>query len=67
MGVSHANSGGISDNDLAWALGGGADFDLRGRFALRLIQVDYVATRFASSFQHHFRYSGGLVIRIGKK
>jgi opacity protein-like surface antigen len=66
-GVSHASAVGVSDNDAAWALGGGADFDISGRFVLRLFQIDYVGTHFASATQHHLRYSGGVVMRFGKK
>lgn len=69
VGVSHGNAPAVSFSDtvLAWAGGGGVDIRLRERFAVRVAQVDYFGTRYAGVLQHHFRYSGGLVIKFGRK
>ncbi|MBO0720343.1 MAG: outer membrane beta-barrel protein [Blastocatellia bacterium] len=63
-----------SDTGLAFVAGGGVDFNLNERFALRLFQTDYILTRFsnrngASSQlnQANFRASTGLVVRFGEQ
>jgi hypothetical protein len=72
IGASRAgsNSFGVEDSDYALAaiIGGGADFKLSRRFAARA-QADYVMTRFDTGFgderQNNFRFSAGLVLRLG--
>ncbi|HXG92155.1 MAG TPA: outer membrane beta-barrel protein [Blastocatellia bacterium] len=49
------------------ALGGGLDVKLSGRVALRLIQADYLLTRFNDNTQHNARISVGVVFRFGMK
>jgi hypothetical protein len=54
----------------AMAAGGGVDWNISKRFAVRLAQVDYLMTRFGyqnpgTPNQNNFRYSGGIVIRLG--
>ena len=67
VGASHGNAPGFSDTVLAWAGGGGVDIRVNDRFSIRVAQVDYLGTNYANTWQHHFRYSGGLVIKFGKK
>ncbi|HXG66001.1 MAG TPA: outer membrane beta-barrel protein [Blastocatellia bacterium] len=59
----------FSDTDTAFAmeLGGGLDVRLNQSVALRLIQVDYLRTRFNDDTQHHARISVGLVFRFGER
>jgi opacity protein-like surface antigen len=68
FGVSRAGAGfgGISasDNALAVAFGGGADYRINKNFAVRLAQFDYLMTRFGSSTQNNIRLSTGLVVRF---
>ncbi len=69
FGVSHANAGisGLasgSDNAFAMALGGGIDVGFGHNFAVRLIQADYLMTRFGSATQNNARISVGLVARF---
>ncbi len=48
-------------------LGGGVDVRLNDRVWLRLIQADYLMTRFSSATQDNIRISAGLVFRFGQK
>jgi len=55
-------------NGFATALGGGADLTLNKRLAWRVVQGEYLLTKFHDGFdnaQHNLRLSTGLVIRIG--
>jgi opacity protein-like surface antigen len=56
---------GQSDTSFAFALGGGLDVGLSNVVALRLAQLDYLRTQFFSSHQNNFRFSTGLVLRLG--
>jgi hypothetical protein len=57
----------FSDTVLAWAGGGGVDVRWTDKISIRVAQVDYFGTRYASTMQHHFRYSGGIVFKFGRK
>lgn len=68
----NASSSGISadENSFAMAMGGGLDFTIRHRLAIRVIEADYLLTRFAhpdgsSATQNNVRISTGLVFRFG--
>jgi hypothetical protein len=70
----NASSGGISagENGFSMAIGGGLDWPLRHRFSIRLIEADYLLTRFdrvtgTSATQNDVRISAGLVFRFGSK
>ena len=71
FGVSrgYANIFGVnySDSSFAMAFGGGVDFKLSDRVAIRMIQADYVQTRLASDRQNNARLSAGIVFRIGSE
>jgi hypothetical protein len=60
---------GISKSELRFGVYGGAGVDVKitERFALRLIQADYLMTRFSSVRQDNMRLSAGVVLRLGKK
>ncbi len=47
--------------------GGGADLKVSRRVSLRLIQADYLMTRFSSARQDNIRLSAGIVLRFGKE
>ena len=47
--------------------GGGLDVKLTDAVALRVIQADYVMTRFSSTSQDNIRLSAGIVLRFGRK
>lgn len=48
-------------------VGGGLDIQLRPNLALRLIQADYLLTRFSQTRQDNMRLSAGIVLLLGKK
>lgn len=48
-------------------LGGGLDLKIGPGVALRLIQVDYLLTRFSSLNQDNVRLSAGIVFNFGKR
>ena len=60
-------SGTNSDSSFAMAFGGGVDFKLSDKVAIRMIQADYVQTRFASDRQNSARLSAGIVFHIGSE
>jgi opacity protein-like surface antigen len=67
-----ANSGGLGagENAFSMAVGGGLDFPLRGHLTVRVIQGEYLLTRFnnvngASATQNNVRVSAGVVFRFG--
>ena len=49
------------------AFGGGVDLKLGDAIAVRLIQADYMQTRFAFFHQNHTRLSAGIVFRLGRE
>jgi hypothetical protein len=68
----NASSRGIEagENAFAIAIGGGLDVPLRSHFTIRVVEADYLVTRFAngsgsSATQNSFRVSAGLVFRFG--
>jgi opacity protein-like surface antigen len=51
-------------NAFAFALGGGLDVKVNDNFAIRIAQVDYLGI---GKRGNNFRYSAGIVIRLGKR
>jgi opacity protein-like surface antigen len=72
FGGAHASASGeeggnFSSNAFALAVGGGVDYNVNSRFAIRFGELDYVYTRFIeinTGNQANFRYSGGVVIKF---
>ena len=73
FGVAHANAGtfdnGSKQTDFAWALGGGFDYQLTPRFALRPMQLEVLRTNFfelqgSKLTQNDFRAFTGIVFRF---
>jgi outer membrane protein OmpA-like peptidoglycan-associated protein len=60
-----------SEDTFAWAAGGGLDIRVKRHFAIRLIQAEYLMTRFqdfstgATASQNDMRLSSGIVFRFG--
>jgi outer membrane protein OmpA-like peptidoglycan-associated protein/opacity protein-like surface antigen len=58
-------------NTFAWTAGGGLDIRVKRHFAIRLIQAEYLMTRFqdystgSTSSQNDMRLSSGIVFRFG--
>ena len=70
----NASAGGVEagENGFAMAMGGGLDVPFGRHFAFRLVQADYLLTRFdrvdgSSATQNDLRISTGLVFRFGGK
>ena len=64
---------GTSENTFAAAIGGGVDYRLTDRIAVKPIQLEYLMTQLPSSYanvnqvQNNLRYSAGIVFRLGSK
>jgi len=67
VGGAHAQGLFTSDTDLAWALGGGVDWNVTRLVAIRVGQVDYFGTHFLNRGQNDLRVSAGFVFRFGKR
>ena len=63
LGVSATDAG----YAFAYALGGGFDVKVHNNFAIRLGQVDYLGARAGGEGFDNFRYSVGVVIRLGNR
>jgi len=70
----NASAGGVDagENGFAMAAGGGVDLGVRPHYAIRLIQAEYLLTRFPrvngnSAAQNDARLSAGLVFRFGSR
>ncbi len=67
VGYLRASRGGSFDTSraLSSAAGAGVDLGVSKHVAVRVIQLDYLFTRFSQVPQHNFRFSTGLVLRLG--
>lgn len=70
----NASSGGISagENAFSMAIGGGVDVPFSRHFSIRVIQADYLLTRFngisgTAETQNNVRVSAGIIFRFGSK
>lgn len=57
----------MRENNFAYALGGGIDINLTNMVAVRPVQVDYLAIKSQGDMTHNFRYSAGVVLKLGKR
>jgi len=65
FGGATAAAGGIRDNAFAMFLGGGLDIGFRKGIALRLVQADWLMTKFGDQHQdRQGRVSAGIVIKF---
>jgi opacity protein-like surface antigen len=67
-----ANGLDAGENSFAMAAGGGVDLRFRSHIAIRVIQAEYLMTRFAgvsgaSATQNDLRISAGLALRFGSR
>jgi opacity protein-like surface antigen len=69
IGATRASTGAFglsaSNTAISAAVGGGLDIRLTDALAVRVIQADYLMTRFLEQRQNNFRMSFGLVLRLG--
>jgi hypothetical protein len=64
IGGARFSAGGGSTTAFASAIGGGIDTRIAHRLSWRIIQGDYLITRFGSSTQNNVRVSTGIVFRF---
>ena len=72
VGGIHGSAGGVSENVLAAAYGGGLDWNVSKHFAVRLGQFEDLYTQFNGAIgfgsgggsQNSFRYSTGIVFKL---
>ena len=67
VGGARISAAGASLNSFALAAGGGIDIKAAEHIAIRLVQAEYVFTRFAGEKQNNVRLSAGVVFRFGRK
>ena len=64
IGGAHFSGGGATDTSFSTAVGGGIDAKIKHGLSWRIIQGDYVMTRFFNDTQHNGRLSTGIVFRF---
>ena len=64
IGAAHVSGSGFSDTSFSTALGAGIDARVVPGIYWRVIQADYLATRFFSNTQNNARISTGIVFRF---
>jgi opacity protein-like surface antigen len=67
IGGSATGFGSASTNAFAMTFGGGADYEMTNHVAIRLIQGEYLYTKFGGTHQNNARISAGIVYRWGGK
>ena len=63
--TSVSGVGSASNNAFAMTLGGGADYSWNEHIAIRVIQAEYLYTRFGGTHQNNARIEAGIVFRFG--
>jgi hypothetical protein len=66
FGGARASGAGLSENGFAMDFGGGFDVRANDKVAIRVVQFDYIPTRFGGEFQHNIAFSAGVVFHFGK-
>ena len=58
-----------TENDFAMAFGGGVDVNLSKMISVRPVQVDYFGVKdgFSGDFINSFKYSAGIVLKLGSR
>jgi hypothetical protein len=64
VGGSHFDGGGFASKGLAWDIGIGADYRLRGPWSWRVIQADIFPTHLGGDEEHNTRVSTSIVLRF---
>jgi opacity protein-like surface antigen len=64
VGANTLHVSGASTNGFAWGLGGGLDYNVSHRIAIRVIQADYLRTRLSNSWFNDARIGVGLVVKF---
>jgi len=64
LGGAHFSAAGSGDSAFAMAIGGGIDTEIKQGISWRIIQGDYLLTRFGSQTQNNGRISTGVIFRF---
>lgn len=64
IGGATIKTDGASDTAFATAIGGGLDTKIAPMLSWRIVQLDYLASRFGGSTQNNLRLSTGIVFRF---
>jgi hypothetical protein len=64
LGGAHISAAGFGNSSFSMAIGGGIDTELMKGIHWRIIQGDYLMTRFGSNTQNNARLSTGIVLRF---
>jgi hypothetical protein len=64
LGGAHFSAAGFGDSAFAMAIGGGIDAEIKQGISWRIIQGDYLMTRFGSETQNNGRISTGVVFHF---
>ncbi len=72
VGLAHPNSKigpevVLKENDFGMAFGGGLVIDVNDLIAVRPVQVDYFVIKSGSDMLDNFRYSAGIVFKLGSR
>ncbi len=57
----------VDDTGFGMTLGGGLDIEVNRRLAIRAVRADYLFSRLGNLNHHDFQYSGGIVLRFGRR
>jgi hypothetical protein len=64
LGGAHFSAAGFGDTAFSMAIGGGIDTEIKQGISWRIIQGDYLLTRFGGETQNNGRISTGVVFRF---
>jgi opacity protein-like surface antigen len=65
IGAVIANADSFDETSFGWTAGGGLDVKVHKNIAIRVIEANYLLTRFSGLNQHNGRLSAGVVWRFG--
>ncbi len=57
----------VRENDFGMAFGGGLDVNVSDLIAVRPFQIDYFLIKSGNDMLDNFRYSGGIVFKLGNR
>jgi opacity protein-like surface antigen len=57
----------MRENDFGYIFGGGIDVNLNDLVAIRPVQVEYLGIKSGGDILSNFRYSAGVVLKLGKR
>ncbi len=57
----------VRENSFAMAFGGGIDININDVVAIRPAQVEYFGIKLGGDMTNNFRYSAGIILKLGKR